>query len=127
MKTPIVFKPAKNPNLPKSWPDLEPVHAFQLAYGLVIHPAIGITVRKARGFWDVSDPSTGALVAYGVYPGPEGAIAGLVEKAMAMKNRQGGFRGALERARSKLRAEFDTDGGVVSGWNRTTSGAIGQP
>lgn len=127
MKTPITFTPAKNPRLLDQTP-FKPVNAFQVSYGLVIHPSIDGSIRKRLGYWDVSDPKTGCLVAYGMYPGPEGAIAGLVEKAMEMKARPGGFRGALERGRARIRASLRQHyGGVISGQNRTTSGAIGQP
>jgi hypothetical protein len=104
MKTPITFVPAKNLRLAAN-PPFKPITAFQVAYGLAIHPSLAGSIRTKRGFWDVSDPKTGCLVAYGIYPGPEGAVAGLVEKAMEMKNRDGGFRGALERARAKIRGE----------------------
>ncbi|MBI2278170.1 MAG: hypothetical protein HYU74_12520 [Dechloromonas sp.] len=103
MKTEVTFTPAKNPRLSDKTP-FSPIKALQVSYGLVIHPAVDSGIRARRGYWDVSDPLTGALVAYGVYPGPEGAVAGLVEKAMSLKNRPAGFRGALERGRAKLRA-----------------------
>ncbi len=101
MKTSITFVPAKNPHLPAK-PPFKPITALQVAYGLAIHPSVNSSIREKHGFWDVSDLKTGCLVAYGIYPGPEGAVAGLVEKAMEMKNCDGGFRGALERGRAKI-------------------------
>lgn len=105
MRTPITFTPARNPRLAHLLP-FTPIVGFQVAYGLVIHPSLDMAIRRDRGYWDVSDPKTGCLVAYGVYPGAAGAVASLVEKAMELKDRPGGFRGALERGRAKIRAEL---------------------
>lgn len=104
MRTAIKFTPARNPKLANLLP-FEPIFGFQVSYGLVIHPSVSVSIRRDRSYWDVSDPETGCLIAYGIYPGPAGAIAGLVEKAMEMKDRPGGFRGALERGRAKILAE----------------------
>lgn len=104
MRTSITFTPAKNPRLSDKEP-FKPTDGFQVAYGLVIHPSLDMKCRRDLGYWDVSDPETGCLVCYGIYPGASGAIAALVEKAMELKARPGGFRGALERGRAKIRAE----------------------
>lgn len=132
MKTTVTFTPARNPAYPIKAP-FSPINGLQVAYGLVIHPVIESKIRSTRGYWDVSDPGTGCLVAYGEYPGPEGAVAGLVQKAMAFKASPGGFRGALERGRVKVHLQLEAEAAsrsepsVIAGENLTVTGAIGQP
>lgn len=122
MKTPINFQPTKNPRLADKTP-LPKVQGFLVSYGLVIHRSL-YKLREQRGYWDVSDLQTGCLVAMSDFPGQDGAIAALVERAMEFKNRPGGFRGALERGRAKTLPVLNP---VQAGIGRTTSGAIGQP
>lgn len=71
------------------------------AFGLVVHLRLGIGGER-YGYWDVSDPLTGGLVAQGKVPGRIGAIAALVQKAVPYQHTPGGFRAALQIARQKL-------------------------
>lgn len=122
MKTAVSFQPLKNPRLQDKTP-LPVVQGFAVGYGLVIHRSL-YKLREQRGYWDVSDPVTGSLVAMSDFPGQDGAIAALVGRAMEFKNRPGGFRGALERRRVRTMGRLNP---VQAGIDRTTSGAIGQP
>lgn len=96
----IIFHPTKNHLLKRLLP-LAPMAGFKTAYGLVLHPTIQPGLRGWFGCWDVSDPETGALVIHGIYPGPPGAVAALVQLAYRYRY-LGGFRRALERARKRL-------------------------
>lgn len=95
MRTEIVFQPAGNPR----WGcQLKPQRGYATAWGLVFHPAINKHARKA-GYWNVSDPETGCLAAYGEYPGIEGAVAGLVSVVMHFAQYPGGFAAAVAKRR----------------------------
>ena len=95
MRTEIIFHPAKHPRYKG---ELEPVRGYASKYGLVLHRALW-GVRESRGHWDVSDIETGALVAYGDYPGVEGAVAALVHTARRFARWPGGFAAALAQGR----------------------------
>lgn len=96
---------------PQAYPGRPPFGltvCYPISFGLVVHPALDMGPHAKRGFWDVSDPETGALVAFGLYPGRPGAIAAAVELAMKYKRSPAGFRGAIERARIKLRRQLES-------------------
>lgn len=95
MRNEIIFHPAKNPRYQG---DLEPVRGYATSFGLVLHRAIW-KFRDALGYWDVSDIETGGMVANGDYPGIEGAVAALVQKAQEFRSYPGGFAGALSDGR----------------------------
>jgi hypothetical protein len=95
MRTEIIFHPAKNP---RYLGNLEPVRGYATSFGLVLHRAIG-TFRETLGYWDVSDIETGGMVANGDFPGIEGAVAALVQKAQEFRGYPGGFAGALSDGR----------------------------
>jgi|GEM_PF-4595839 len=95
MRTVIIFHPAKHPRYKGT---LEPVPGYLSKYGLVLHRALW-GVRESRGYWDVSDIDTGALVAHGDYPGVEGAVAALVHTARSFASLPGGFAAALDEGR----------------------------
>lgn len=95
MRTEIIFHPAKNP---RYLGGLEPVRGYATSFGLVLHRAIS-TFREALGYWDVSDIETGGMVANGDFPGIEGAVAALVQKAQEFRSYPGGFVGALSDGR----------------------------
>lgn len=99
----VTFQPAKNPRLVGKF---KPVAAQKSGYGLVIHPTILAGPHCKFGFWDVSDPQTGCLVAYGEFPGREGAVTALVHAAMRYGKQPGGFRRALEIGRKKLQRQL---------------------
>jgi len=102
---------AKRLFTPVSYPGrapFEPTVCYPIAFGLVVHPALDMGPHAKRGFWDVSDPETGALVAFGLYPGRPGAIAAAVKLAIRYKQAPAGFRGAIERARIKLRRQLES-------------------
>lgn len=79
-----------------------PVVCYPISFGLVVHPALDMGPHAKRGFWDVSDPETGTLVAFGLFPGRAGAIAAAVKLAMRYRHREYGFRGALAVARERF-------------------------
>ena len=85
----------------------EPTVCYPIAFGLVVHPALDMGPHAKRGFWDVSDPETAALVAFGLYPGRPGAIAAAVKLATRYMRAPGGFRAAIERARIKIRRQLE--------------------
>lgn len=95
MRTEIVFQPAPGRQGP-----LPLTAGYATVYGLVLHRPISKHAREA-GYWNISDPVTGGLVAYGEYPGCEGAVAGLVSLVMRYTQYPGGFAGALADARQQ--------------------------
>ncbi|WP_234082378.1 hypothetical protein [Azonexus sp. R2A61] len=97
MRKEIIFHSAKNPRLQG---ELEPVRGYVTAFGLVIHRSL-TTFREVRGYWDVSDITTGAQVAMGEYPGIEGAVAALVNAAQRFASYPSGFSGALAEGRRR--------------------------
>lgn len=109
MRTEIIFHPAKHP---RHKGELGPVRGYLSKYGLVLHRALS-DFRESLGYWDVSDIETGALVAYGDYPGVEGAVAALVHAARRFAGFPGGFAAALARGRRKMAV---TDRLALSAW-----------
>lgn len=96
MRTEIVFQPATA----RRWQPIPLTSGYATAHGLVLHRSL-CNLSSERGYWDVSDPETGCLVAYGTYPGIEGAVAGLVEVAMPFAQHPGGFAAALADGRRR--------------------------
>lgn len=71
-----------------------------IAYGLALHPSLEL--GKKYGHMTISDPLTGALVAWGETPGRMPVMAALIRAAAKYTNYPGKFRGALEAARKRL-------------------------
>lgn len=97
MRTEIEFSPAKHPRWPGT---LGSIVGFETKYGCVLHRSLS-KFRESLGYWDVSDITTGALVAYGAYPGIEGAVAALTLRAQEFHGHPGGFSAALDRGRQR--------------------------
>ena len=111
MRTEIVFHPAKTRHFPESF---RPIRGFATAFGLVLHRSLS-GFRARLGYWDVSDVQTGALVAWGELPGIEGAVAGLVHRAMEIvaDSPHRSFGAALATGRMRLGVSNRL---VLSGW-----------
>ena len=68
------------------------------AYGLVMHRSLAVSLDK-WGYYDVSDPATGMLVCYGLFPGRLGAVCALVQLAASHR---GKIRERLQQAREGI-------------------------
>ena len=80
----------------------EVVSGIEIAFGLVAHPALGSAGEKF-GFWDVSCPETGCLVAAGVFPGKLGASARLHSLVRVKAGTASAFRRLLDQGRELAR------------------------
>lgn len=78
------------------------VSGIEIAFGLAAHPALGYAGEKF-GFWDVSCPETGCLVATGKFPGKLGASSSLHELVRVKAGSASAFRRLIDKGRELAR------------------------
>lgn len=76
----------------------EVISGVEIAFGLVAHPALGGSGEKF-GFWDVSCPDTGCLIATGEFPGKIAASSKLIQLVRVKARTVSAFRRMLENGR----------------------------
>lgn len=80
----------------------EIISGVEIAFGLVAHPAL-VSAGEKFGFWDVSCPDTGCLIATGDFPGKIAASSRLIQLVRTRAGTASAFRRMLDNGRKLVR------------------------